>query len=146
MTWLTVTGQTKQRPKENGQENKQRSTKHYTTQKIKDRATWIPCTKNRRWNQVLRKGRSSYSTSDTRRVTLVTNLLLITCLVSLNWLPYFVYKILQRHARCPPTSFIFVFPRYYFWPIFLLLSNNCRWASAESSLRNISVVKIFRNG
>jgi hypothetical protein len=62
--------QTKKWLKEKVQEDKQRSTKH--TYKTKDRVSRTPL-KNRAWTQVLRKGSSSCSTSDTRRVNLVTN-------------------------------------------------------------------------
>ena len=62
--------QTTQWPEEKGQKDKQLSTKH--THKTKDRATRTPL---KSWGELRCSGRvgSSSSTSDTRRVNLVTN-------------------------------------------------------------------------
>ena len=62
-------GQTPQWPKEKGQKDKQRSTKH--THKTKDRVTQTPL---KTWGELMCSGRvSSFcSTSDTLRVNLVT--------------------------------------------------------------------------
>ena len=62
-------GQTTQWPKEKVQKDKQLSTKH--THKTKDRVTRTPLKTG--GTQVLRRVSSSYSTSGTRRITLVTN-------------------------------------------------------------------------
>jgi len=58
-------------PKEQGQNDKQRSTKHYTETKYQ--ATRTPPTKNRGWNRVVWIVSSSCWTIGVRRVTLVPN-------------------------------------------------------------------------
>jgi hypothetical protein len=89
--------QTTQCPKEKVQKNKQRSTKH--THKTKDRVTRPPIKTGGELRCSGRVG-SSCSTSDTRRVTLVTNP--VHCEGKLKWMShntrYFVIEVVTK--RC----------------------------------------------
>ena len=72
--WVTrIEEQTTQWPKEKVQKDKQRSTKH--THKVKDRVTRTPLKTGSELSCSGRVG-SSCSTSGTRRITLVTNLVI----------------------------------------------------------------------
>jgi hypothetical protein len=122
--------QTTQWPKEKVQKDKQRSTKH--TYKTKD---WVTRTPLKPGGELGWSGRvsSSCSTSDTRRINIVTNLRLRSCIFQIRNAPN-MYKILMYHISIclillfyshVPMMSLQLFPRLYverflhFWQNFL---------------------------